>query len=173
MSEPKHSDRDENRDPITGEPGAHPVGSGVGAAGGGTTGAVIGGVVGGPIGAAVGAVIGGVAGGLAGKGVAEAIDPTAEEAYWRNEHATRDYVRSDEYTYDNDYSPAYRVGYEGYGKHAADGGTYDEVEGELEQSWESSKGESKLAWRDAKHATRDAWHRVERALPGDADGDGR
>jgi hypothetical protein len=28
-------------------------------------------------------------------------------------------------------------------------------------------------WDDAKHATRAAWHRVERAVPGDADGDGR
>ena len=28
------------------------------------------------------------------------------------------------------------------------------------------------AWEKAKQATRDAWHRVERALPGDADGDG-
>jgi len=29
--------------------------------------------------------VGAVVGGLAGKGVAEMIDPTAEEAYWRKE----------------------------------------------------------------------------------------
>ena len=32
---------DANRDPITGTPGAHPVGTGVGAAGGGSAGAAI------------------------------------------------------------------------------------------------------------------------------------
>src|SRR6188508_1869721 len=77
--------RDMNRDPITGEPGSHPVGTGVGAAGGGAAGAAIG-SVGGPVGTAVGAVIGAVAGGLAGKGVAEAIDPTAENAYWEKNY---------------------------------------------------------------------------------------
>ena len=68
----------ENRDPLSGEKGAHPVGVGLGAAGAGAAGAAIGSVVG-PAGTAagavVGAVVGAVAGGLAGKGVAEAIDP--------------------------------------------------------------------------------------------------
>src|SRR5215207_5280110 len=93
--------RDTNPDPITGAPGSHPVGVGIGAAGGGATGAAIGTAVGGPIGTAVGAVIGAVAGGLAGKGAAEAIDPTAEDAYWRNEHAKRPY-HDKNYTYDQD-----------------------------------------------------------------------
>ena len=39
---------DSNLDPITGEPGAHPVGTGVGATGGALTGAAIG-AVGGPV----------------------------------------------------------------------------------------------------------------------------
>jgi hypothetical protein len=30
-----------------------------------------------------------------------------------------------------------------------------------------------MMWNDAKHAVRDGWHRVEEALPGDADRDGR
>lgn len=65
-----------NLDPITGEPGAHPVGTGVGAvAGGVATGAAIG-TVAGPLGTAIGAAAGAVVGGLAGKGVAEQIDPT-------------------------------------------------------------------------------------------------
>jgi len=42
-----------NADPITGEPGAHPVGTGVGAAGGAVTGAALGTAIGGPIGVAV------------------------------------------------------------------------------------------------------------------------
>ena len=72
-----------NRDPISGAPGAHPVGTGVGAvAGGAAAGAAIGAIAG-PVGAVVGVAVGAVVGGLAGKGVAEMADPTAEEAYRR------------------------------------------------------------------------------------------
>lgn len=67
-----------NRDPITGTPGSHPVGTGVGAlAGGAATGAAVG-TVAGPVGTAIGAAVGAVAGGLAGKGVAEEMDPTVD-----------------------------------------------------------------------------------------------
>src|SRR5438045_3041599 len=76
---------DANRDPITGAPGAHPVGTGVGATGGALAGAAAGAVAG-PIGAAVGLVAGAVVGGLAGKGVAEKIDPTVEDAYWKDNY---------------------------------------------------------------------------------------
>lgn len=64
-----------NRDPITDEPGAHPVGTGLGAGGGAVAGAALG-AVGGPLGVAAGAVVGAVLGGLAGHGAAEAISPT-------------------------------------------------------------------------------------------------
>src|SRR5215211_4289650 len=84
-------DRDENEDPITGEHGAHPVGAGVGAAVGGAAAGAAAGMVAGPVGTVAGAVIGGVAGGLAGKAVAEQIDPTVEDHYWRNAYASRDY----------------------------------------------------------------------------------
>src|SRR3954469_20482519 len=80
MADRDRTSKDMNPDPITGAPGSHPVGTGVGAAGGGAAGAAIGSMAG-PIGTAVGAVVGAVAGGLAGKGAAEAIDPTAEDAY--------------------------------------------------------------------------------------------
>lgn len=65
-----------NLDPITGEPGAHPIGTGVGAVAGGMAAGAAVGTVAGPIGTAVGAAAGAVVGGLAGKGVAEKIDPT-------------------------------------------------------------------------------------------------
>jgi uncharacterized protein (TIGR02271 family) len=65
-----------NLDPITGAPGAHPVGTGVGAAAGGIAAGAAAGSVAGPVGTVVGAAVGAVAGGLAGKGVAENIDPT-------------------------------------------------------------------------------------------------
>ena len=64
-----------NVDPITKEPGAHPVGTGVGATGGALAGAAAGSIAG-PIGTVVGGIIGAVAGGLAGKEVAEKTNPT-------------------------------------------------------------------------------------------------
>lgn len=79
-NENQNADADANRDPITGAPGAHPVGAGLGAAGGAGTGAAIG-AMGGPIGAGVGAVIGGVAGGLVGKEAGEAVNPTNPEDF--------------------------------------------------------------------------------------------
>jgi hypothetical protein len=160
-----------NPDPITGEPGAHPVGTGIGAASAGAVGAVIGGAVGGPVGAVVGSAIGAVAGGLSGKAAAEAIDPTVEDAYWRENYTTRPYAEPGR-TYD-DYQPAYRAGYEGYGRYVGTGRTYDEVEPELQRDYETRHGRTGVAWERARHATRDAWNRVERAIPGDADHDGR
>lgn len=68
-----------NPDPITGAPGAHPVGVGLGAAAGGiAAGAAAGTFAAGPIGTVVGAAIGAVVGGLAGKGAAESMNPTQE-----------------------------------------------------------------------------------------------
>jgi hypothetical protein len=150
-------DRDENRDPITGAPGAHPVGTGVGAAGGGAAGAAIGAAVGGPIGAGIGIVAGAIVGGLTGKGAAEAIDPTAEDAYWRENYRNRDYV--DRNTTYETYQPAYRTGYEGYSQHSDR--RYEDVESDLRRNYESAAGTAGLAWDKARHATRDAWRRLE------------
>lgn len=167
-------DRDLNLDPLTGEPGAHPVGTGVGAAtagAAGAAGAAIG-AIGGPIGIAVGAAIGAVAGGLIGKGVAESVDPTGEDAYWRERHsgdADRPYET---------YSSAYRVGYSGY----RDGKTFEESEEGLRTEYERSVGtpgtapspeaestpgtkqnkvtSDPLRWDDAREAARAAYERV-------------
>lgn len=123
----------------------------------------------GPVGAVAGAVIGGVAGGLAGKGVAEQIDPTAEEAYWRDEYPNRDYYTPD-FPYE-DLAPAYRYGWESRARYR--GRTWDEVEPDLQNSWEASPSSRDLAWDKARRASRDAWDRIERAMPGDADKDRR
>ncbi len=146
-----------NRDPITGAPGAHPVGTGVGAAGAGMTGAAIGGAVGGPVGAVVGGAIGAVVGGLAGKGVAEAVNPTLEDGYWRDNYQSRPYAKADR-GYET-YRPAYQYGWEARGQHA--GRNFNEVESELASGWSKARGTSNLEWNDAKHATRDAWDRVD------------
>jgi hypothetical protein len=110
-----------------------------------------------------------VAGGLAGKGVAESVNPTEEDAYWRENYKTRPYA-TDVSSYD-DVAPAYRYGWESRTQHQ--GRKYEEVEGDLERGWDKARGNSRLGWDKAKAATRDAWHRVERAVPGDADRDGR
>ena len=64
-----------NKDPITGESGAHPVGTGVGATGGAVTGAVVGTLVASPVGTVVGAAMGAAAGHTADKGTGEVVNP--------------------------------------------------------------------------------------------------
>lgn len=165
--------KDANRDPISGAPGSHPVGTGLGAAAGGMAAGAAAGSVAGPVGTVAGAAIGAVAGGLAGKGIAEMIDPTVEEAYWRETYSSRPYV-TDGATFD-DYGPAYRYGVDNYSRYP--GRSFDEVEPELAREWQRAKGKSSLTWENAKHATRDSWQRVsdtiERATPGDSDRDGK
>ncbi|PSR16282.1 hypothetical protein C8255_18655 [filamentous cyanobacterium CCP3] len=156
-------DHDSNPDPITGEHGSHPVGTGVGAAGAGVIGTAVGVAVGGPVGGAIGAVIGSAAGGLLGKSVAETFDPTVEDEYWRSNYQTRPYVDS-AYTYD-DYSPAYRTGYEGYSTYYPQGMTYQQAEPHLRQRYEQTHRSKHLGWDKAKHASQDAWYRLEHGSP--------
>jgi hypothetical protein len=162
----------ENRDPLSGEKGAHPVGVGVGTAvGGGVAGGAIGsaaaaiagataaggaGAVAGPVGAAVGAIAGGIAGAYAGKSVAENINPTVEDSYWRQTYGTRPYVEKGA-KYET-YQPAYQYGWESRTRHA--GRTFDEVEPELERDWPEARAQSDLEWPRAKPAVRDAWERI-------------
>lgn len=145
-----------NPDPITDELGAHPVGVGVGAAVGGAAAGAAAGAFGGPLGAAVGAVVGAVAGGFGGKAVAESIDPTTEEAFWRETYPSRPYYDS-QTTYD-EYAPAYRQGWES--RERFKGRRFDEIEPELGRTWTNARSSSKLTWMQAKHAARDAYDRA-------------
>jgi hypothetical protein len=153
-------DGDANRDPITGAPGSHPVGTGVGALGGAAAGAAAGTAVGGPLGTVVGGAIGAVAGGLAGKGIAEMVDPTVEDAYWRASYRDEPYY-VDGYTYDDTYQPAYRAGWEGRVKY--DGRAFDEVEDDLRADYEGYRGND-MSWQEVRPATRAAWDRVDRRV---------
>ena len=144
-----------HRDPITGEPGSHPVGTGVGAAAGGAAGALVG-SLGGPVGTIVGATVGAVLGGLGGKDFAEVIDATVEDDYWRKNYLSRAYVRQGDVF--DDYGPAYRFGVDSYGRYK--GRTFDQSEAELMGEWEHNRGSSSLAWDRARHASRDSWQRV-------------
>ena len=117
---------------------------------------------------AFGAAVGGFAGGLAGKGVAEAIDPTAEDAHWAVHYTATPYVKpgTDYKTYQ---APIATVS--SSRKHP--GRSFDEAEPELKRTWDQYRGNSSQTWEEAKAASRDAWHRLERAHPGDADCHGR
>jgi len=166
----ENTTKDANRDPITGAPGSHPVGTGVGAAAGGAAGAAggiaagaaIGTAGAGPIGGAIGAAVGAVAGGLAGKGVAEQVNPTAEDAYWREHYSSEPYYDPG-FTYD-DYQGAYRTGYEGYARLGSSGRRYEDIEPELRSEYERKHGTSRLTWEKARSAVRAAWHRFDRDL---------
>ena len=152
--------RDMNRDPISGEPGSHPVGTGVGGAGGAALGAALGAPFG-PIGALIGGAIGAVAGGAAGHEVGERIDPTGETEYWKREHQTRPYFDKSR-TWD-DYEPAYKYGWESRTQHR-DRSWDTNLESDLERGWEKAKGKSALAWDKAKDAVRDSWDRTDRTF---------
>jgi len=145
-----------NRDPLTGAPGAHPVGTGLGAAMGGAAAGVAVGTVAGPVGVVIGAAAGAIIGGMAGKGVAEAMDPTVEYVYWRDHYTHRPYV-SNGASFD-DYGPAYLFGIHSSEKFGDR--SFDDVEPELARYWDDARGSSSLAWERARNASRDAWERV-------------
>jgi uncharacterized protein (TIGR02284 family) len=155
MAAEDREEPDLNRDPLTDEPGAHPVGTGVGAAGGAMAGAAAG-TIGGPLGTLVGGVIGAVVGGLAGKAAAEAVNPSTEEAHWRENYSSEPYFeqgRSFE-----DYQPAYLHGVQGRLQHDTD---WDEAEPRLASEWSNARAGSGLDWEQARPASRAAWDRVD------------
>lgn len=157
--------------PVATGAGAVLGGAAGGVAGGAAAGAVMGGITG-PVGAAIGAVAGAVAGALAGKGIADAVDPVAEDDFWRDNHASRSYASGSSF---DDFRPAYGYGVDAHTRFP--NRSFDDVEPELGRDWNSRRGSSTLDWGRARHATRYAWQRVsdkvERATPGDSDRDGK
>ncbi|MBC8118039.1 MAG: hypothetical protein H7X75_00495 [Burkholderiaceae bacterium] len=146
--------KDANRDPISGAPGSHPVGTAIGASAGGiAAGAAAGTLAAGPVGTIVGAAIGAVAGGLAGKAVAESIDPTVVDTHWQGRYEREPYFESG-MTYD-DYAPGYRLGADARMRNQ--GSSFDDVEGSLATDYETVKGNSRLGWEKAKRAARASW----------------
>ena len=85
------------------------------------------------------------------------VNPTAEEAYWRNAYRNEPYYRT-EFTYE-DYGPAYRVGYTGPVRRS---GEFETLEGELKNDFDQVRGRSRLRWEEAREATRAAWRRAQR-----------
>lgn len=158
MANNTNDTNDMNRDPISGAPGSHPVGTGVGGMGGAAIGAAVGSAFG-PIGTLVGGAIGTIAGAAVGHSAAERVDPTGETEAWRGTASTRPYYNT-EYDYDRDYAPAYRYGTEARNEHGSE--AWDSAETRLKSGWENVKGESRLAWDQAREPVRDAWDRSDR-----------
>lgn len=144
-----------NLDPITGEPGAHPVGTAVGTTSGAIAGAFAGSFAG-PVGAFVGVVVGAVVGAAAGHESGEELNPTSELAYWRDALPGEPYYDP---RYDvGDYQPAWHLGYRYFLDRA--GRTWPEVEPDMGLEWEGCKGTSRLSWDEAREPARAAWERA-------------
>lgn len=146
----------------------HSIGEGTGAVAGAIAGAAAG-SAGGPAGTVIGAIAGGALGAKGGGAVAEAVNPTEYVSHFeKNYRSSPYYVSGGEW---RDYEPAYKYGYDTYGQYQ--GKKFEDVQDTLERNWDTAKADSRLAWAEAKGAVRDGWHHIERAMPGDADGDGR
>jgi uncharacterized protein YcfJ len=149
------NDKSHNPDPVAKTHSSHVVGTGIGAvAGGAAAGAAVG-TVAGPVGTVAGAAVGAVVGGLAGHRVAEAVNPSVEDAYWRENHRRQSFANNRSY---DDFGPAYRSGYEGYAHYGSKGGAFEDREGELRRNYEATK--PKLTWDQARPASRAAWQRL-------------
>jgi hypothetical protein len=143
-----------NADPITDEPGSHPIETGIGAAAAGAATGLAVGAFAGPVGAAVGAAVGAVAGGLAGKGVGEMIDPTTDDNWLRDNFASRPYVKKGD-TFDT-FTPAYRYGAEIESKYRTL--EFGKLEEELRREWPNRN--IPLPWERARGAVQDSYERT-------------
>jgi hypothetical protein len=104
---------------------------------------------------------GGHAGGTSRGGKADAVDvnPTDEEAYWRDNYQHEPYFQEGR-TFD-DYGPAYRLGLAARADYS---GNFDQTESRLATHWDVRKESSSLSWNQAKLAARAAWERVDEQL---------
>jgi uncharacterized protein (TIGR02284 family) len=100
-------------------------------------------------------VAGAIAGGMGGKEAAEALDPTAAEAWWYDRHTLEPYYEMGR-PFD-DYAPAYRLGVEGRRDYP---GSFEEAEMRLADRWDTYRGRSTLDWSQARQASRAAWNRA-------------
>lgn len=94
-------------------------------------------------------------GGLA---AGEDLDEVAEGDYWRQNFRRRPYFQPG--TPYEHYETGYRYGWQSAlaDEHAER--DFEEVESELERSWDALHGENAQDWGQARHAARDAWERA-------------
>ena len=114
--------------------------------------------MGGPIGGMIGAAVGAVTGGLAGRSAAEAVNPTAEETFWKETYSQEPYyVHGKPYEY---YAAGFRAGWEGRVRY--DGRTFEDAEPQLKAEYARAKTVLDQGWLDVRPAARAAWDRVDR-----------
>ena len=90
----------------------------------------------------------------------EAVDPTAEEAYWRESY-TREPCYRDGHTCD-DYAPAYGLGIGSLVTDKYRDRSFDDIEGSLADAWDNYRGNSRRNWSEASPGARAAWARAQR-----------
>jgi hypothetical protein len=91
-----------------------------------------------------------------------------DDRYWREHFSRSSWAQNASY---EDYAPAFRFGREARARYG--GRAFEDAERDLERDWERSSAGSPMNWARVRDAVHAAWHRVERALPGDSDRDGR
>jgi hypothetical protein len=149
-----------NRDPVTGEPGFHPVGVMAGGASGAMAGAAIG-TIGGPVGVIIGAAAGGLMGGLAGDMLAELLNPSDVDEYWRAEFERGAGISSQ--SYEEVRNEVYFGTQERlrYGKFAP---SWTEVEPELSRLWRASPLWTGEEWEQVRATVHDAFTVADAAI---------
>lgn len=87
----------------------------------------------------------------------EAVNPTAEEKFWRETYVREPYyMQGRTYEY---YAPGFRAGWEGRVLH--DGRTFEEAELALKANYDLARTEPGQKWEDVRPAARAAWNRVD------------
>ena len=156
LQQPSQDPRLVAQEPIDAETAAREVKS-VGAGGGMVAGAAAGaavGMVGGPVGVFVGGTVGAILGALGDYAAVDATDP--DYSYWRDNFRDQPGFVGD-YNFEDDYSPAYRLGYQGRTRYV--GKTWQEADADLARDWDAVKGKSRVTWDEARAAGHAAWHR--------------
>ena len=145
-----------NQDPLTKEPGSHPIGTTIGAAGAGALGAVAGAIAMGPIGAVVGGALAAGVGGAVGHEAAEVANPTyySIEPTLKERFPDRDYGQGRQF---EDYQDAYIFGARERERYNNEPWR-DELDADLERRWDEEHRNGQLAYRDARPAIRDSWN---------------
>lgn len=132
-----------------------PPGAGIGVLGGGAAAGALGTAFGGPVGGVIGAIVGAFAGGAAARELAEDLDPTEEDAYWRRHFRERPYARGAGY---ETFRPAYAYGWTTRRAYLDE--SFAAIEDELRRGWELVTDRVELSWSEARAAVRDGWERV-------------
>lgn len=96
--------------------------------------------------------------------IAAKVNPTEYRKHFRAQYKNTPYYTAGR-TW-SDYEPAYRYGYETYERYRDQ--RFDDVDRELQRSWDAGHTGSRLEWSEAKQAVRDVWHHIERRTPGEA-----